>query len=144
MRCAHLETRSVTVPTSLKKVVVDVPLKLASELNMHEQWRARHKRANAQRELIGLTCMSRLAPFRKTATPLVVTIERIAPSALDDDNLVGAGKHVRDAIAEVLGLPNDRDARVTWLYGQRRRRVREYATVVTIEENVAVAASVVE
>src|SRR6187397_1973211 len=51
--------------------------------------------------------------------PVVVTLTRIAPSSgLDCDNLRSAFKSVRDSVADALGLKNDRDAKVTWDYGQ--------------------------
>ena len=36
--------------------------------------------------------------------PIVVTITRLGPRALDSDNLASSGKHVRDAIATWLGV----------------------------------------
>ncbi len=52
--------------------------------------------------------------------PLVVTMTRVAPSSgLDSDNMVGSMKHVRDAIAGVLGI-DDKDARVEWRVNQCR------------------------
>jgi len=48
---------------------------------------------------------------------VVVRLERVAPRALDDDNLRGALKAVRDAVAEALGI-DDADPRVRWQYGQ--------------------------
>ncbi len=52
--------------------------------------------------------------------PLVVTMTRVAPSSgLDSDNMVGSMKHVRDAIAGVLGI-DDKDPRVEWRVNQRK------------------------
>jgi hypothetical protein len=60
--------------------------------------------------------------LRLPLTPWVVRLTRIHPPRhkLDDDNVQAALKAVRDAVAEdVLGLPSDRDRRVTFLYAQR-------------------------
>lgn len=66
------------------------------------------------------------------AKGLIVTIYRIAPRELDDDNLRGAAKAVRDSVAECLGI-DDRDPRCTWNYGQIRGKVKEYAVRICIE-----------
>lgn len=52
--------------------------------------------------------------------PCVVLLTRIAPSnGLDDDNLVGAMKAARDAVAEWLGV-DDGHPSVQYRYAQRR------------------------
>lgn len=50
---------------------------------------------------------------------IVIVIARIGPRALDGDNLAGSAKHVRDGIADWLGV-NDGDNRITWLYEQSK------------------------
>lgn len=50
---------------------------------------------------------------------LVVVLTRIAPLLLDDDNLAGALKSIRDGVADALGV-DDRDARVVWLTEQTK------------------------
>lgn len=64
--------------------------------------------------------------------PLVVTITRVGPSKLDDDNLQGACKYVRDQIAELVGVDDGKDF-YTWLYRQRRG---EYSVEIEIEQRV--------
>lgn len=72
----------------------------------------------AEREAVAWVLIAQ-KPARP-ALPCTVLLERIAPSiGLDDDNLAGSLKAVRDAIAEWLGL-DDRDPRVAWKYAQRR------------------------
>lgn len=51
--------------------------------------------------------------------PCVVRLTRLSPGTLDDDNLRGALKAVRDGVADRLGV-DDRDPRVTWEYAQER------------------------
>ena len=53
---------------------------------------------------------------RKSRVVLVVTIVRVGKE-LDDDNLQGACKGLRDAVAKSLAV-DDRDKRVRWEYGQ--------------------------
>lgn len=66
------------------------------------------------------------------AARLRVTITRRAPRPLDDDNLVGGCKQLRDAIAELLGRKGDAEKDgLVWEYRQERG---EKMTVITIEE----------
>lgn len=51
---------------------------------------------------------------------LVVLLTRVAPRELDSDNLQGALKHVRDGVADALGV-DDRDERVTWAPCDQRK-----------------------
>ena len=50
--------------------------------------------------------------------PVIVTITRLGPRRLDDDNLQGAAKAVRDEIAAKIGT-DDGSALYTWVYRQR-------------------------
>jgi len=71
---------------------------------------------------------------------LVVTLCRVAPRTLDDDNLRGATKGLRDGVADALGI-NDNDPRVTWEYQQRRGHAGEYAVSVTIADRTGATRS---
>lgn len=53
------------------------------------------------------------------ALPVIVTLTRVAPRALDDDNLAFAFKAIRDGAADALGV-RDNDPRVSWRYAQAR------------------------
>jgi len=104
-----------------------IPLRLPSAANLREHWRVRHKRVQAQRQIVALYIGGKRPP----ALPVVVTLTRIAPRALDSDNLQGAWKAGRDEVAKWLGVP-DNDPRVTWEYGQRRGGVGEYAVTIVV------------
>lgn len=106
-------------------------LRTVSEANAHTHWRARQKRAKAQRGAAFAYLRRPTTPLRPVASALVVTLTRIAPRALDDDNLAGSQKHVRDGVADALGI-NDRDPLVTWRYAQRRGGKGQYAVHITI------------
>lgn len=101
-----------------------LPIRTYSLTNSRAHWAAKAKRARAARA----ECV--VIP-REIALPCVVTLTRIAPRELDDDNLRGALKSVRDGVAARLGV-DDRDPRVRWEYTQRKAGVREYAVVVEI------------
>jgi len=94
-----------------------VAVTTVSEMNAHEHWRVRQKRAKAQRLAARLATASarNLAALR---LPLRITLTRCSPRFLDSDNLVASQKHVRDGITDALGL-DDGDPRLNWLYEQR-------------------------
>ncbi len=103
-------------------IALTLAIRTVSEANSHEHWRLRQKRAKAQRSTAGVVILAALrAPgTRRVTFPATVTLTRLAPSqGLDSDNLAGSQKHVRDGIADALGI-DDRDPRVTWLYDQER------------------------
>lgn len=110
---------------------VSIPVRTVSESNMREHWTKKAKRAAAQRGavLLSLRCSwGRATPFDNETT---VTLTRVAPRKLDDDNLRGALKSSRDAVAEWLGI-DDRDPRCEWLYDQSRGATKEYAVVIGV------------
>ncbi len=102
---------------------VVVPVRTVSESNDRVHWRTRAKRVARQRFATLLVLRASKATPR---LPLVVTLTRIAPRLLDDDNLRGALKGIRDQTAAWLSV-DDRDPRVTWAYAQDRGAVRQYA-----------------
>ena len=63
--------------------------------------------------------------------PLLVTITRVGPRRLDDDNLAAACKYVRDQIAAVIGI-DDGSPLYTWRYEQRVGGRKEYGVDVEI------------
>ena len=100
-----------------------VPVKTVSEANSHAHWRARSTRAKSHRHAAYVAMHDALGASRE-AMRLTRTIEivltRVAPSSgLDSDNLPTSLKHVRDGLADWLGI-DDRDPRVTWRYRQER------------------------
>lgn len=106
---------------------VEAPLKTVSTLNRREHWANRARRAKSERMAMFMVTPPGITP------PCRVTLTRIAPRALDDDNLAASFKSVRDGIADRLGI-NDRDPRVVWAYKQERGEPKEYKVRAEIEE----------
>lgn len=101
-------------------VSVPIPgLRLVSEANAREHWSAKARRVKQQRNLVTLALRGTVAAQMLLVAPLEVTITRIGPRRLDDDNATGSAKAVRDAIAAVLGV-DDGDDRVRWRVEQAR------------------------
>jgi len=96
--------------------VILVSIRTGRGLNGREHHLARARRVKAERHAV-----SWMLPPQRPALPVVVTMTRVSPGTvpMDDDNLSGALKAVRDAVATWLGI-DDRDPRVRWAYEQRR------------------------
>lgn len=109
----------------------ELELRIVSVANQREHWSAKAKRAKAHR------FAAILVP--RHPLPCTVTLVRIAPRPLDDDNLRSAFKALRDGIADRLGV-KDNDPRVRWEYAQEVGRPKQYAARVTIEALAAVEA----
>ena len=86
----------VTIEASGAIVVSLDGMKLASELNERETWQARSARAKRQQRAV-LGALANVA--RPTADWWRVCTTRVGLRLLDSDNLAGAAKHVRDAVA---------------------------------------------
>ncbi len=95
---------------------VTFPLRTYSTLNQRVHWSVRAKRAKSEREATGFM----VAKMPKNL-PCTVRLVRLGAKALDGDNLQGAFKAVRDAIAQKLGA-DDADPRITWEYAQERAK----------------------
>jgi hypothetical protein len=96
-------------------------VRLQSQINTAANWRARAAQVKAQRRLIGLLWLANRPRGALTPhPPFVVTLTRIGPRPVDDDNLRGAFKAPRDELAACLGVDDGDTASVTWVYAQER------------------------
>lgn len=93
-------------------LAVTLPVATVSEANRRDHWSTKAKRAKRHRTAARAMCP--LVPL-----PATVRLVRLSTRTLDDDNLRGALKAVRDGCADRLGV-DDRDPRVTWEYAQER------------------------
>lgn len=95
-------------------MLVHVPIRLPSLANARLSWRRVATLKKKQREAVA-TCLIGVAV---PVPPLTITITRVGPKHMDDDNLASACKYVRDAIAAKIGV-DDGSPLYTWLYQQR-------------------------
>ena len=63
---------------------------------------------------------------------LVITLTRLGPGLLDDDNLAAGTKALRDGISDALDV-RDNHPRLRWLYGQTRTGRGVYGCRVLFE-----------
>jgi len=99
---------------------VEIPLLVISELNVREHWRVGHMRHKGQKFTVTQYLKNNNIP---QMTPVTITMIRSAKKKLDSDNLQGAFKYVRDAIAEYFcpGLAAgraDENEDLHWVYKQ--------------------------
>lgn len=98
------------------RLTFTIPITTESMSNARLHWAVKAKKVKAQRTATAY----RTPPALKALGPLlVVTLTRVAPRELDDDNLRGALKGVRDQVASALGV-DDRSRLVRWEYGQEK------------------------
>jgi hypothetical protein len=105
-------------------ISVLLPLTTGRGLNDRLHWAQRARQTKQHRSLAYY-----LTP--KHDVPCVVTLVRLSAGKLDDDNLRGALKGVRDGIADKLGI-DDADKRVRWQYAQEKCKRGESAVRVEI------------
>lgn len=92
-------------------------------VKLRGDFRARAGKTKRERKKVTLAWLTQPLMFRHSVIAtvrtfgVIVTLTRVGPRRLDDDNLAGSLKGVRDAIAAALGV-DDRDPKVQWVYGQ--------------------------
>jgi hypothetical protein len=103
-----------------------VPVHTRSEANRsrHEAWFTTKKHVDSQHLLVSSALRSRTLRCPYTP-PLLVTLTRISFGHIDSDNVWGALKHVRDAVAKWLGIDDRRDDLVEYQC-KRERGPRGY------------------
>lgn len=110
---------------------IELPIRTVSEGNMREHHMSRHKRRAGQRKKVADELEPKLKGAMLDMLPCVVTLTRVSPRPLDDDNLQFSFKAIRDEVAKQLGV-DDRDARVVWRYGQRRGGKGAYGVEIVV------------
>lgn len=94
-----------------------IPLKTGRGMNAREHFLARSRRVRKEREAAAWVLKTEAKP----ALPCSVLLTRVAPSnGLDDDNLAGALKGVRDEVAKWLGVDDKDRMTVRYRYAQLR------------------------
>ena len=104
------------------KISFSMPFRLVNLANERSHWGAKARRAKIQRE--GARLLTHAALFEagfawQQNLKLRITITRIGKRGMDSDGLAISAKHVRDGIADAIGV-DDGDERLRWEYQQRR------------------------
>lgn len=100
--------------------------------NAREHWRVKAKRVKFERQCTAAALHGAARP----PIPCSVRLTRVGPGMLDDDNLVGAMKGVRDEVAAWLGIDDRHRDQVRYVYDQRRASC-EWSVLIEFGEPVA-------
>ncbi len=97
-------------------------LPIASEANARESRFEVTDRKQAQRERVkeAFKALREAARVWPVAPPKSVLFVRLGPKELDDDNLAGAFKAVRDQVAKEFGVTDAPGGPVKWVPAQRK------------------------
>lgn len=101
-------------------VILYPACRVVSEANAREHWaaaRRRHKEQSNAVNVVMYDCPLNLNGI-KNRMPLTVTFTHIGPE-MDDDNLAGSMKYVRDEVARIAGVDDGPGNGWTWKYNQR-------------------------
>ena len=105
---------------------IEMPMTLRKWGNERGRWQSQAgtKKLNRQGAEMAVKASRRLAELRSLAArgELAVAIVRRSNRLLDSDGVASACKHVRDGIADALGV-NDGSDNVVWLTAQERASV---------------------
>lgn len=93
-----------------------VPCVVKSEANLREHWAVKHRRFKIQAHAVDVV-IGLFGWAIHVAEPLAITFTRLGGKKLDDDNLSGSFKAVRDALCRRLGR-DDGDEGLTFHYRQ--------------------------
>lgn len=107
-------------PKSPLTITVTIPLRTARGQNNREHPMARHKRVRKEHLMVAWS-LAHAFGQQRPPIPALCRLTRLAPSdGLDDDNLSGSMKSVRDAIAKWLGVDDKHRDIVRYEYAQQR------------------------
>lgn len=113
--------------TAEDSVTVKLPITTKKRANRRRHWALHHRRIADQRHATAVLLLNYAGKCKKT--PERITLVRIAPRDLDDDNLVSALKAIRDGIQDWAGID---DRKLKCSYEQRRGGKNEYAVEITL------------
>jgi len=109
-------------------IEIRVPIKIVSVANLRLHWAVKAKLAKSHRSKAFSALASVAAP---PAPPCTLVLTRVAPRALDGDNLQSAFKAVRDGVADWLGV-DDGHQQLDWQYKQRKDGPKVYAVEIEV------------
>ena len=109
-------------------IEIRMQVKIVSVANLRLHWAVKAKLAKSHRSKAFSALASVAAP---PAPPCTLVLTRVAPRALDGDNLQSAFKAVRDGVADWLGV-DDGHQQLDWQYKQRKDGPKVYAVEIEV------------
>lgn len=115
----------------LPSFAVALKIRTISMANVREHWSVRAKRNKGHRAAVAAQFVWCPSFLRDTPFPLVVTLTRYGKRLLDDDNLAGSFKAIRDEVAAQLGRDDNPKSGISWVYKQDKSK--EYSIRIEVE-----------
>jgi len=103
---------------SLPSFRVMCGIRTVSAANAREHWAVKAKRNKSERTAIRAYFSTCPPSLRNTDAPIVVSLARFGKRLLDDDNLAGSFKAIRDEVAACLNRDDGPKAGIRWVYEQ--------------------------
>ncbi len=116
----------------MASITFEISGHLPSRANERVHWRKRRELSKRVRDVAHWNVLANRDPQFPLKMPLTVTMIRVSPRLLDDDNLAGAFKNIRDGIADAFGVDDSPSGPITWAY--RQHKGSPARAVVKIEE----------
>ena len=104
---------------SLPSFRVMASIRTVSAANAREHWAVKAKRNKTERTAIRAYFGSCPPSLRLTDADLTVSFTRFGKRLLDDDNLAGSFKAIRDEVAACLERDDGPKAGIRWVYSQQ-------------------------
>lgn len=101
---------------------IEAKIRTVSMANVREHWAVRAKRNKIHRAAIAGHFGWCPQALKDTPFPLVVTFTRYGKRLLDDDNLSGSFKSIRDEVAAQLGRDDGPGSGIMWRYTQHKAK----------------------
>lgn len=117
----------------MQKIIIEAPIRIKSQANLRQHWRVKSAERKKNLRILKVFMPKSLPPM-----PVKITLTRVAPRLIDDDNLQFAMKEFRDFVADAFipGLPMgraDNDKRLHWCYDQRQEGRNNYMLRIILQ-----------
>ncbi len=127
------------IPVEPCEVYIVVPVKTINGTNAREHWTTRKRRTESEHAAVNLCLFAHDLKREELAKGCTVTLTRISVGKMDGDNLQGAMKGIRDAIAAwmfggKIGQ-NDSSPLVEWKYDQKTLGKGKWGVIVAMRGN---------
>ena len=116
---------------SFPSFAVKMRIRTISMANVREHWAVRAKRNKTHRTAVAAQFEWCPQALKSTPFPLTVTLTRYGKRLLDDDNLAGSFKAIRDEVAAQLGRDDNPKSGISWVYKQDKSK--EYWIEILVE-----------
>ncbi len=117
-----------------------LPLRIESEANLSGHWRKKVGRVKTQRSVACVMVGQKLIALGLRPSEIlagvpwcIVTLTRVAPRTLDDDNLARSLKAIRDGVADAFKTGDGAKSKLRWQYAQEKGPPKTYAVRIQIK-----------